>query len=170
MGTSRRQPWPGVVLVQGHSMEPTLRPGTVLVTVPVRVGRGDIVVFRHASGARYVKRVAGVGGDRVELEAGRLRVNGRSLDGRARIAGAVVARWTVPNGHLFLVGDNLGFSDDSRTWDQPFVPSREAQRAFRLIPPRLGALPRCWSGRLRFGFHTVLDAARVEPRQRPPVP
>lgn len=127
-----RPPWPVLLRVVGQSMEPTLSPGDLLLTLPVRGRRGDLVVFDHQSGARYVKRVAGQAGDEVELEAGRLRVNGRSADGRARVAGPVVERWLVPPGRVFLVGDNSGASADSRTWPEPFVPARAARRAVRL--------------------------------------
>ena len=114
-------------------MQPTLEAGDLLVTLPAagRPRGGDVVVLGGASGARYVKRVAGVGGDVIELGAGRLRVNGLAIDGRDPVEGPVVARWTVPAGQVFVVGDNPLVSDDSRTWDQPFVPVRATRRALR---------------------------------------
>lgn len=131
----RRSPWSAVLRVVGRSMEPTLSPGDLLLTLPVAGQRGDVVVFHHASGARYAKRIAGVGGDVIELEAGRLRVNGRSIDGRAPVAGAIVARWRVPPGQVFVIGDNSHASDDSRTWNQPFVPAQATRQAVRLPNP-----------------------------------
>jgi signal peptidase I len=118
-------------------MQPTLDPGDLLLTLPVAGGRGDLVVLRHETGARYVKRVLAVAGDFVELESGRLRVNGQAMDGRPPVAGALVARWDVPPGTVFVVGDNAMLSDDSRTWTQPFVPVRTTRRAARL-PIRSG--------------------------------
>ena len=137
----RRSPWPAVLRVVGRSMEPSLGPGDLLLTLPIAGQRGDVVVFHHASGARYAKRVAGVGGDVIELEAGRLRVNGRSVDGRAPVAGAIVSRWRVPPGHVFVIGDNAHASDDSRTWNQPFVPAQATRRALR-VPNPVEALTR----------------------------
>ena len=139
MPTTRREPppthttpsptdvarWTPVVRVRGRSMQPALEHGQWLLTRPRgrRVGVGDIVVFTVGRGGeRYVKRIAAGPGDLVELEAGRLFVNGASYDGRPRTAGARVEAWTVPAGHVFLVGDNLRQSDDSRVWQEPFVP------------------------------------------------
>lgn len=113
-----------VVTVAGQSMAPTYRPGDILLTRGVgKAGlpqRGDVVVFRHA-GTRMLKRVVALPGDRVELEAGRLFVNGESVDGRARVHGAYTASWRVPIGGCFVAGDNPAVSDDSRAWDEPFV-------------------------------------------------
>lgn len=115
--------WTPVVRVRGCSMSPTLRDGQWLLTRPRRrADVGDIVVFTTARGERHVKRIAAGPGDLVELEAGRLFVNQRSCDGRPRVAGARVQSWRVPAGHVFVLGDNLRVSNDSRVWPQPFVP------------------------------------------------
>lgn len=114
-----------VVKVAGESMAPTYRSGDLLLTRGAgRAGlarRGEVVVFRHA-GTRMLKRVVGLPDDRVELEAGRLFVNGESVDGRARMPGAYTQVWRVPVDSYFVVGDSPGVSDDSRVWDEPFVP------------------------------------------------
>lgn len=104
-------------------MLPTLTHGQVLFTRPARgpIAVGDVVVFTAAIGGLYVKRIAGMPGDIVTLEAGRLYVNGRAWDGGPRTTGAHVERWRVPDGHCFMVGDNLKESDDSRVWREPFV-------------------------------------------------
>jgi signal peptidase I len=106
-------------------MAPTYRASDLLLTravgragTPVR--RGDVVVLRHG-GLRILKRVVGLPRDRVELEAGRLFVNGEPVDGRPRVRGAVTQEWRVPGSSCFVVGDNGAGSDDSRVWDEPFV-------------------------------------------------
>lgn len=114
----------GLVRVAGESMAPTYRSSDLLLTRPVGgagLRRDDVVVFGHG-GLRMMKRLVGLPGDFVELEAGRLFVNGRSVDGRPRIPGAYTQTWSVPPGTYFVAGDNTGVSDDSRVWEAPFVP------------------------------------------------
>ncbi|MFW7414433.1 signal peptidase I [Demequina sp. SO4-18] len=111
--------------VTGESMSPTYRTSDLLFTRPARhpgapAGRGDVVVLRH-NGRRMVKRVIGVPGDLIELEAGQLVVNGDALRGALRVRGAFTQTWSVPVAHYFVAGDNPAASEDSRVWDQPFV-------------------------------------------------
>jgi signal peptidase I len=131
--------WTPLVRVRGRSMQPALTHGQWLLTRPADGGIdvGDIVVFTVSPGTRYVKRVAAGPGDVVDLEAGRLYVNHRPWDGRARIVGACVATWHVPVGHYFLVGDNLNESEDSRVWSEPFLAASRIS----------GIALRCWPWR-----------------------
>jgi signal peptidase I len=95
--------------------------------------RGDIVVidppFATAETANtpFIKRVIGVGGDRVELVDGVVVVNGTKLDEpyvydedgapqrtEPTIGGA--SEWLVPQGSVFVLGDHRGSSSDSRAF------------------------------------------------------
>lgn len=93
--------------------------------------RGDVAVFDSPrDGTRLVKRVAAVGGDRVELRDGHLAINGRPLSGeggaRERFGVRTVAlnldagggpdieAFTVPRGQLLMLGDHRGDSADGR--------------------------------------------------------
>ncbi|MFJ6570904.1 signal peptidase I [Streptomyces sp. NPDC091292] len=115
--------------IPSGSMEPGLHIGDrVLVNkVAYRFGsepqRGDVVVFDgtgYFGGADYVKRVAGVGGDRVVCcdSQGRVEVNGRSVDETYLHPGDAPSQVpfdvVVPNGRLFLLGDHRSDSSDSR--------------------------------------------------------
>ncbi|GAA3502321.1 signal peptidase I [Streptomyces prasinosporus] len=116
--------------IPSGSMEPGLRVGDrVLVNkVAYRFGaephRGDVVVFDgtgYFGEADYVKRVVGVGGDRVVCcdREGRIRVNGRSVDESGFLfpgdsPSAVAFDVVVPDGRLFVLGDHRGDSSDSR--------------------------------------------------------
>ena len=115
--------------IPSGSMKPAFRVGDrVLVNkLAYRFGsepqRGDAVVFDgsgYFGDADYIKRVAGVGGDRVVCcdERGRIKVNGEPVDepylypGDAPSKARFVA--VVPEGSLFLLGDHRSKSSDSR--------------------------------------------------------
>jgi signal peptidase I len=115
--------------VESVSMEPTLRPGQRLLVRPLRslqgIARGDVVLVRSEEvGRAVVKRAIGLPGERVELDGkGQVCVDGQLLaEPYARHPTRPVtgpATYAVPEGSLFLLGDNRAASSDSRTWRQP---------------------------------------------------
>ena len=129
----------GVGQVSHESMRPGLEPGdSVVFDRVVPPVRGDVVVFAGPEGwseigdALLIKRVIAVGGDRVvccEVRTRRLIVNGTPIDedyvlDRERPGGDIPFDVTVPDGALWLLGDNRAASHDSRS--EVSSPSRGA--------------------------------------------
>jgi signal peptidase I len=130
------------VKVPSGSMLPTLQIGDHVLVTPLRYGvrlpllgwvvrwadpqPGDVVVFAgpHDATHDYIKRVAAVGGELVELRAGQLFVDGapRRLPGAPAADSQLPSRAdnfgpiAVPVGTLFVLGDSRDRSIDSRVW------------------------------------------------------
>jgi len=120
------------VKVFNISMRPTLEEGYMVLVNKWAYRsqapqRGDVVVF-HNQGQNnqdYIKRVIGIGGDNVEVRGRETYVNGIQLTEpyileRPNWTGS----WTVPEGKIFVLGDNRNNSSDSQDWgfvDQTWV-------------------------------------------------
>jgi signal peptidase I len=89
---------------------------------------GDVVVFEYpnpdprAKKENYVKRVIGCAGDIVELRNNVLYLNGEPKEETFIKLKPPTPRWAdfgpikVPDGSLFMMGDNRNWSADSRDW------------------------------------------------------
>jgi signal peptidase I len=134
------------VKLPSNSMAPTYKLGDILVYRPGGRPRiGDVVVFHppsgfeqgamqcgaaveglcatatdHASSQLQVKRIVGVGGDRIAIKDGRVIRNGELAAepfikpchdrGLCSFPGSI----RVSSGSFYVLGDNRGASDDSR--------------------------------------------------------
>jgi signal peptidase I len=116
-----------VVLIPSTSMEPTLQPGDqVLVDEGAYESRlpsrGDIIAFtvddaQLSPGFVWVKRVIGLPGDVVRQRKGVLYVNGNQVPMPSvgtEFDHRTLGPWSVGPGHVFVVGDDLPNSNDSR--------------------------------------------------------
>lgn len=116
------------VRVENISMEPTLQSGEFILVnkLAYRLGEfryGDIIVFHFPPDPRedYIKRVIGLPGDEVKVQNAKVYVNNQPLtedyiSAEPEYNGA----WKVPQGFIFVLGDNRNSSSDSHTWG--FVP------------------------------------------------
>jgi signal peptidase I len=106
---------------------PFIRKTIIPVTDPQR---GDIIVFIYPKDRSkdFIKRVIGVGGDKIEIKNKKIFINnkeysdtfGKYYDNSIR-PGAFEPRdnfgpVNVPQGSLFVMGDNRDNSADSRYW------------------------------------------------------
>lgn len=122
-------------VVEGQSMMPTLQDGNKLVVnkIGYQVSdfkRFDVIVFHANKEEDYVKRIIGLPGDRIEYRNDQLYVNGKMVDEpflnayRKKIPGGrltgdftlkeITGKEKVPEGKLFVLGDNRLGSWDSR--------------------------------------------------------
>lgn len=148
----------GVVPPHSRSMAPTLKPGDQYL-INIRAyrrhlpKRGDVVVFRVENGDYLVKRVIGTPGDWVWIEDATTYLNGRPL--REPYTVHTAENWNepaiqavVPQGQVFVMGDNRDRSEDSRDFG-PVSIKDILGRAERIIFP--------WNRRCT--LDTSIDAA-----------
>ncbi|MGE5458918.1 MAG: signal peptidase I [Methanobacterium sp.] len=108
----------------GESMAPTLNNGEKLSVdtkayVSSQPQRGDIIVFKDASGVVMVKRVIGLPGDGMEIKDGKVYVNGKAitenyLNEQNSTEPKSASVWKIPDKNVFILGDNRAHSNDSR--------------------------------------------------------
>ncbi|WP_406207754.1 signal peptidase I [Streptomyces decoyicus] len=111
--------------VPTDSMSPTIAVGARVLAERVdgsEIRRGDIVVFKDSTWGALpmVKRVVGVGGDKISCctKQGRLTINGTPVEEpylqSSGPASPIGFKAKVPTGQLFLLGDHRSDSLDSR--------------------------------------------------------
>lgn len=106
--------------VEGHSMEPSLHHQENILVKPnmekASINRGDIVVIKGDGNERYVKRVIGLPGDKVEVKQEQLFINDKKC-AELYLGDAVTSDFSpilVPAHCYFVMGDNREVSLDSR--------------------------------------------------------
>lgn len=120
------------------SMENTIMPGDDLLGLRTAYlfkdpQRGDIIIFKFPDdeSQKFIKRIIGLPGDLVQIEDGKVYINGSTTSLEEPY---LKEEWTrntgpfefvVPEGCYFVMGDNRNDSLDSRYWDNPFVTEDE---------------------------------------------
>ncbi len=119
--------------VYGQSMEPNLHTDQRLIVEKLSYNRyvrqflsfdgpqqGDVVVIRLGSQQNelLIKRVIGLPGDVVEIHDGQVFVNNQPLNEPylEGITSGFYGPVTIPPLHIFVLGDNRNFSNDSRNF------------------------------------------------------
>ena len=112
-------------IVSGQSMDDTLHNGNYLIVnkLAYKFGepeRGDIIVFDSGEEEHelWVKRVIGLPGDVVKTDGKTLYINDAKASEpyikKGTVAQGEMQTWTVPEGAIFVMGDNRNNSADSR--------------------------------------------------------
>ncbi len=144
--------------IPSESMAPTLLDGDRVVVNKLSydahdLNRGDVIVFERPPGLPagpndpkdLIKRVIGLPGDTLLTRDGAVYVNGRRLEEPYLPEGTMTydidRPIVVPEGMVYLLGDNRGHSSDSRVFGPVDVDS-VIGRAFMIMWPfsRIGAL------------------------------
>jgi signal peptidase I len=145
--------------IPSASMEPTLhQDDRVLVNkLSYKIGdleRGDVIVFEKPEGVGgdiddFIKRVIGLPGETVSFSGGSVFIDGRELsesyvNGAPTNSGAIIDGCSnapavadtcvVPDGMVFVLGDNRGSSQDSRYFG-PIDDDAIVGRAFLKVWP-----------------------------------
>ncbi len=119
--------------VYGQSMEPNLHTDQRLIVEKLSYNpymrqylgfsgpdRGDVVVIRLPvqGDELLIKRVIGLPGDVVEIHDGQVFVNDQALNEPYLSSGTAgsYGPMTIPPLHIFVLGDNRAFSNDSRSF------------------------------------------------------
>jgi signal peptidase I len=110
-------------IVFGQSMEPNLYPNQQLIIDKLSYRfhepkRGDIVVINvDNSDIPYIKRVVGLPGEVLEVRNNRVYIDGKTLSETyiTEVTQGDFGPITIPDGHIFVMGDNRRYSRDSRT-------------------------------------------------------
>ncbi|WP_234121711.1 signal peptidase I [Clostridium hydrogenum] len=116
--------------VDGSSMVSTLKNKDVLFVEKIslytkNIKKGEIVTFNSGDSAHetFVKRVIATAGDEIELNSGKVYLNGKVLkesylDPNTYTGGESFLHenqsYKIPNGYIFVLGDNRSISKDSR--------------------------------------------------------
>ena len=129
--------------VEGQSMEPNLHNNQRLIIEKISYrlhspSRGDIVVIkmenRHSD--PLIKRVVGLPGETIEIRDGHVYINGEKLNEPylEQLTYGNTGPHVIVPGYIFVLGDNRGASNDSRSFGEVKIASIVGRAWFRYWP------------------------------------
>ena len=131
--------------VESGSMEPKLETGTTAVYNRLAykkhpVQRGDVICFYSDEFREYMgKRVIGLPGDEIVFRDGYVYINGLKCDESAYLDPEIETNcpnsFAVPEGCVFVMGDNREYSYDSRFFNNPYIPMN------KIVGKYIGSVP-----------------------------
>lgn len=133
--------------IPSESMEPTLMIhdwtiGSRTIYKDEMPERGDIVIFySDEEQETMVKRVIGLPGETITFVGGHVYVDGERLDESAYLEDSVVTepgeqdKFVVPDGCIFVLGDNREVSYDARYWENPYISQDKIQSDVEVVIP-----------------------------------
>jgi signal peptidase I len=134
-------PAPGQVIVFDSPLAESNDGESILASVARNIGEALGLVTPESA---LIKRVVAVGGQTVEIRDGALFVDGGAVDEPYLSPGVRMSDYgptTVPDGHVFVMGDNRGQSEDSRRFGAIPEESIIGRAFIRVWPPsRWGGL------------------------------
>ncbi len=131
------------IRVDGSSMEPNFHDGDYVIVnrMAYRFGdiqRGDVIVFPYPLHPEddYIKRIIGLPGDHVAVYGGVVYVNGQALSEPYIMEkpDSDLAEVVVPDGYVYVMGDNRNASSDSRSWGPLEIKDIIGKAVFRYWP------------------------------------
>ncbi len=131
------------IRVDGSSMEPNFHDGDYVIVnrMAYRFGdiqRGDVIVFPYPLHPEddYIKRIIGLPGDHVAVYGGVVYVNSQALSEPYIMEkpNSDLAEVIVPEGFVYVMGDNRNASSDSRSWGPLEIKDIIGKAVFRYWP------------------------------------
>lgn len=135
----------GATTVSGTSMEPTLHNGDFLLVSKIptylkQYKRGDILIVDSPDlDEFYVKRLIGLPGETVEIDDGKVYINGKWMKEyytNQETVSYASSKWTLGENEYFVMGDNrgTGASNDSRLFGPVLAEHIKAVSRVRIWP------------------------------------
>jgi len=152
--------------VKGASMQPNFQDGDYIITSKITyklrpLQRGDVVVLQSPRNPNidYIKRIVGLPGDKILIQNTNLYINGQLIT--ENYIAAPTNLWetgflkegvpfTIPQGDVFVMGDNRPRSSDSREFGPIPIKHIIGVVKYRYYPPRKsGWIKNPWPAKLR---------------------